>query len=348
MTHGADHADDRVDVGVARRTEIERTPDRIAVREVLLREELVDDHVARVRVPVRAREPAALLQRNAHRGEVIFVDAPQSGVELRALVLAADDAEHLAGVGAGERQRRCESRLRDTGQAAHLVEYALEHARLRRFVVILGVGQRDRRGQHALAREAWILLQDLAEAAQQEAGARKQRDRERELRDDERVAREPRTASAAREASAFAQHAALCARARTRQDRQRAEQRAGEQGKDERGRQHRRMRVHIDPVGQKSRCRDDARRRPAQRRGRARRRSMRAASPRQGAAARCAHGSLRARIARRALSAARTSARASGWRHSRRRSAAPARRRTGSAAARARASRRNIRAAASP
>ncbi len=333
MTHGADHADDRVDVGVARRTEIKRASDRIAVREVLLREELVDDHVARARVPVRTRESATLSHRNAHRREVTFVDAPQKRMELHAFVLAADDAEHLAGVRAGKRQRRRESRRRDAGQAAHLVEHAFEHARLCRFVVILGVGQRDRRGEYVLARKPGSCCRILPKLRSRRPALASSATASASCVTTSalRVSRAPRPPLASRPLS---RSMLPCAFARGR-DRigsvpnsaPASSERTNALASIDDADAHRPSPARV-PMPRRGG------RRPPQAQDRVRRRSMRAASLRREAAVRCARGLRRAPIARPAPSVARTSARASGWRRSRRRSAARVRRRTGSAAAR--------------
>ena len=96
---GADDADDRVEIRLARPAHVEPMADCVAGRKVLVREHLVDDDDLRRRVPVRARERAAVQQRNAHRLEIVLVDAEH--VSVRRL--------RLLGV-----LRRCESSHRNS------------------------------------------------------------------------------------------------------------------------------------------------------------------------------------------------------------------------------------------
>jgi hypothetical protein len=206
---GSDHADDRESVSGTVAAERDALAEGVAVRKIAALERGIDDDALCRRVPVGRRERAAAHERDVQGREKALVDAAPCRMRQRTFDGAAVDAEHDAGILAGERKLRRRAGLFDAGQCAHGVEHVPQSASLRCRVGILRRGQCQMRGQHVGAAESRVLLRGVVEAAQQQAGAGKQGDRERNLHDNQRRAHTARAAAAAGEPRGLVQRRRL-------------------------------------------------------------------------------------------------------------------------------------------
>jgi hypothetical protein len=207
------------------------------IAEVFLREQIVDDDDLAGIGRIGRREAASLQQRNLHGLEEIFVDdldeAVWRGFSGGKLV-ALDEVRSLRIV-VRERHRADEAGRRYARQRAHRFERALIELRDRCVILVAVFGQVDAHAQHALRVEAGAGFLQVHEASDQQARAGEQRHCKRHLHDDEHAPRRARRAAAAAAAAAFLEHF-VGALAPQSDNREEAEQHAGQQRQRQRER----------------------------------------------------------------------------------------------------------------